>query len=142
MHGRVLFARTHRWCRKPTSWVDLGYNVVTNLGLAQVIRMHGTGLAIYPINRMQFGSGGATEDETDETLQMPIAPIKNLSLVEAVDSRTVAMEAYLDTTEGNGFPLSEVGLLSVDGVLMARKTFTAQSKTSDYLFHFRWIVGF
>ena len=92
------------------------------------------------VDRMQFGTGSAAAQGTDSTLQVPITPIKTV-LVDHPTATTTRFRSYLMETEGNGFPISEAGLLAVDDTLVARKIFAGQVKTSDYIFGFRWTIS-
>ena len=93
------------------------------------------------INRMQFGTGTLSPAHTQEFLQTPITPIKTVaSEIDGSSAYTVIFTAYLLATEGNGFPISEAGLITADSVTVTRATFTARTKTTSYTFGFRWSI--
>ena len=85
------------------------------------------------VDRMQFGTGSADADRSDTFLQMPISPIKAVTVDHPTDT-TTRFTAYLLEGEANGFPISEAGLLTGDDTLVARKTFAGQVKDSDHIF--------
>lgn len=91
-------------------------------------------------NRMQFGTGLAAPTVTDTLLQVPIAPTKAITTIAYPSASSVRFDAYLLVGEGNGFPISEAGLMSPNGELIARAVFTPQLKTADYQFEFRWTI--
>lgn len=101
---------------------------------------YGVGMNNY-IDRMQFGTGTLAEAETDETLQSPITPIKAVTVAHPT-IYTAEYTASLLADEANGFPISEAGLLTVDGTLVARKTFDSHTKDSSHIFHFDWTLNF
>jgi hypothetical protein len=53
---------------------------------------------------------------------------------------SVLATASLLSDEGNGFPISEAGLLTYDNVLVTRAVFDTRMKTSDFVFNFNWTV--
>lgn len=91
-------------------------------------------------SHMQFGTGLAAPTVADTVLQVPIAPTKVISTIVYPSATSVRFDAYLLVAEGNGFPISEAGLMSPNGELIARAVFTPQNKTADYSFEFRWTL--
>ena len=116
-------------------FVDLGYNMLRNL-------YAGTDAANSYISQLQVGTGTEAATDADETLQLPIVPVKAIAS-KVVDETNfwVDLTAYLLSSEGNGFNISEAGLLSVGNTLIARTTFSAMEKTEDYMFTFQWRVS-
>jgi len=92
------------------------------------------------VDRMQFGTGSALPTTADTTLQMPVSPIK-AAAVDHPTSTTTRFTSYLLQDEANGFPISEAGLLAVDDTVVARKVFSGQTKTSNYIFAFKWTIS-
>jgi len=93
---------------------------------------------------MQFGTGQVEATEDDIILQVPITPVKTISTIthsSAPGEYWVKFEAFLMEDEANGFPVGEAGLLTVGGVLAARRVFSQVSKTSDYVIQFEWIIN-
>jgi len=96
------------------------------------------------VDRMQFGTGSMAESVSDTELQMPITPIKAVTVAytgPASADWVVQFEGILDQDEANGFPISEAGLLCEDDTLAARKAFSAFDKTVDYVVAFRWRIS-
>lgn len=96
------------------------------------------------IKSMQFGTGTIPEAASDEGLQLPITPIKTVSVsyprAGFSDDYYVQFYTALSANQANGFPISEAGLVCEDGTLVARKTFAAINKTVDYIVEFRWRI--
>jgi len=91
------------------------------------------------IDRMQFGTGTLAPAATQTFLQRPITPVKAVTPA-IVPSYSATFQAYLLADEANGFPLAEAGLLAVDDTLLARATYTAQTKTVNYIWGYSWTV--
>lgn len=115
-------------------------NLILDAMYPQIIQLLGSGGVNY-INRMQFGTGSEYSDPSQIILQMPITPIKTVVASSIPALYQVSFSAYLESTEANGFSISEAGLLTAGGVLVARTTFAGQAKNSDYQFSFAWTVS-
>lgn len=144
--GSLLLEKRHLPTGK-IQVVALGSNVIVRGCRAAICRLiAGDDEANNVITQMQFGTGSLAETATDTALQSPITPVKGVDLFEYPGypgwgyTDRCRFTAYLLADEANGFPISEAGLLTVAGRLCARKTFTAQNKTADYIFTFRWII--
>ena len=92
------------------------------------------------VNRMEFGTGSADAERGDTFLQMPITPIKTVTVDHPTDT-TTRFTAYLMEDEANGFPISEAGLICGDDTLVGRKTFAGLVKDSDHIFTFKWTIS-
>ena len=92
------------------------------------------------ITTMQFGTGSSPPELGDTFLEDPITPTKAVTATFD-DEDTLCLTAYLLESEGNGFPISEVGLRTVGDVLVARKQFAGQVKTADKIFVWRWRIA-
>lgn len=115
-------------------------NLILNEMYNKLVELLGGEASSY-IDRMQFGTGSLAPAATQQFLQTPITPIKTVtSEIDATDDYTVIFTAYLLVDEGNGFPISEAGLLANDDTLVTRITFTARTKTSSFTFGFRWSI--
>lgn len=112
-------------------------NTILNQFLEQLVGLLQGNETAY-VNRMQFGTGSLAPTASQTFLQRPITPVKTVT--PTVTDETIVFSAYLESTEGNGFPISEAGLMCVDGTLIARTTFSARTKTSDFRFGFEWTV--
>jgi len=116
-------------------------NVVVLGGLQKIIDWICPGTPD-PVAKMQWGAGGAAAVQTDDMLYNPIMPIKDADITFPVgDVKTVKFEATLERTEGNGFPIAEIGLMTDDGVLFARKALAGMAKTADYEINYQWIIN-
>lgn len=127
--------------------LDLGQNIIVRGCRTAVCHLiAGDAAANYYCDRMQFGVGTMAETVTDTTLQSPITPIKAIADFDYPGepgwphAYRCRFTSYLLSGEANGFPISECGLLAVNGNLLARKTFTPQDKTSDFIFTVRWTL--
>jgi hypothetical protein len=120
--------------------VDIGKTIVCKL-LAGDIGAEG---ARNYVKFMQFGTGTMPESESDDKLQLPITPVKTVTAAypnsEGDQDWYVRFYASLTANQGNGFTISEAGLLTEGLVLIARKTFAGVMKTSDYIIEFRWTL--
>jgi len=115
-------------------------NMILDTMYSKLVQLFGGETSAY-INRMQFGTGATAAAKDQTFLQVPITPIKAVSAaIDPGDDNTVIFTAYLLEDEANGFPISEAGLVSADGVLVTRITFTARTKSSSYQFGFRWSI--
>ena len=67
---------------------------------------------------------------------------KKTAAYDFPDATTVRFVASLSEAEAVGEGLSEVGLWTTDGTLFARKTFGLITKSSSFVFEFRWRILF
>ena len=120
--------------------LDVVQNTILDTMYAKLVGLFG-GAANTSVNRIQLGTGTLDPEESQTFLQSPITPIKTVtSAIDPADSYSVVFTAYLEDDEGNGFPISEAGLITVDNTLVTRTTFSARIKTSSYRFGFRWSI--
>ena len=116
-------------------------NLVVIQGYQHLARLTaGDRMASQTVDRMQLGTGTDAPVATDTVLQSPITPIKTIGAVTYPTAYSVCFTAYLLAAEGNGFPISEAGLLAENNDLVARVVFSSQTKTSDYQFTFHWTI--
>ena len=136
IHGRVV---EHRKIN----------NVITDGLKEQLVHMAagdiGPETARRCITKMQFGSGSLAESATDTHLQLPLpALIKDVTISYPneglADDYYVRFVAFLQRTQGNGFGISEAGLMCENLTLAARKTFAAITKDPDYILEFWWTI--
>jgi len=93
------------------------------------------------ITQMQFGTGSMSPAITDTRLQLPITPVKTIQSVDIFYAEfSVSFRAFLLAEEGNGFSISEAGLITDSRVLIARCGFSGLEKTSDYILGFTWTI--
>jgi len=119
---------------------DLGENLLVNTFYTNLAYISAGVTTNRTITQMQFGTGSSTEQATDTILQLGISPIKSVAVDHPVVTST-RFTAYLLEAEANGFPISEAGLLTASDTVVARKTFSGITKTSDYIFGFKWTIS-
>jgi hypothetical protein len=91
------------------------------------------------VSRIQVGTGTTVARHSDTALEIPILPIiVPLEVIHDPTTFSVVIRGSLLQDEGNGLTIAEAGLLSEDGVLIARSTFTPTLKTSSEQFDFQW----
>ena len=139
MNGHVVLEILDK-DRKLVESVELGRNLLLDSFDVKLSHLLAGDSSQNYIDRMQFGTGSALPAADDICLQMPISPIKEVT-VDHSTSTTTRFTAYLLEDEGNGFPISEAALLAVDDTVLARKTFAGQVKSSDYIFAFKWTIS-
>lgn len=115
-------------------------NLVLDLMYEQLIKLIAGGDNNAYIDRMQFGTGTLAPAAAQEFLQRPITPIKMVISTVDIGNYRVTFNASLLADEGNGFPISEAGLLASNDNVVARAVFSSRAKTSDFVFDFNWIV--
>jgi hypothetical protein len=68
--------------------------------------------------------------------------VKPITMFEFPSTTSVLITAYILEGEANGFAISEAGLVCGDNTLVARRTFGALSKSSDWVFQFNHVLMF
>lgn len=93
---------------------------------------------------MELGTGNTAETSADTALDTKITSSeKAISSVEFdATSPYVTVVSVWDETEVNTTGIVEVGLKSENGDFVARKTFGAFNKTSDFTLEVRWTIKF
>lgn len=115
-------------------------NIITSGIYNKLVHFLG-GVSTGFINRIQLGTGTRVPVVSDTYLQAAITPILNVAAPVYNDVlHTVMFSANLEIGQGNGFQISEAGLLTDDDVLAARVTFTSRLKSVSYIFSFEWTV--
>lgn len=97
------------------------------------------------ISQIQVGVGTTVPLPTDTALASPITPLIDGTADNTIDithPTTYVMQAIgvLSSTSGNGFAISEAGLLTSDDTLVARVTFSKKMKSETYNFIFTWTI--
>jgi len=118
----------------PGKDIDVHYwrkNIVTNVGLAAIVRLIGAGLTENKFSHVAIGTGTTAESATDTAL---VAEVKRKSatvsqVTTTITGDTVLFEATFssaDTLSGS-HNISEAGVFnaSTGGILLARKVFSA-----------------
>lgn len=98
------------------------------------------------IGKMELGSGTTAEASSDTALNAPISPSTKKSITNVVFDPLnpyVTFVCEWDETEANA-TISEASLLSdrTPEDFVARKTFGAFTKTSDFVLEIRWTIRF
>lgn len=95
------------------------------------------------ISQVQLGSGTTAETSSDTALETPIpGSTKSLSSV-TFDPSNPYVTFIFDYSEGEvNTTITEAGLLSGRNDFVARKTFGAFTKTSDFTLQVRWQIRF
>jgi hypothetical protein len=106
-------------------------NVITNVGLAAIIRLVFSGLTENKFGYLAIGTGTNAESVNDTTLQNEIKR-KVATVTQTttnVDGDTAMLEATFSSSDGlsGSSNVSEAGIFNADtdGILLARKVFTA-----------------
>jgi hypothetical protein len=106
-------------------------NVITNVGLAAIIRLVFSGLTENKFGYLAIGTGTDAESVNDTTLQNEINR-KAATVTQTttnVDGDTVMLEATFSSLDGlsGSSNVSEAGVFNADsdGILLARKVFSA-----------------
>jgi hypothetical protein len=118
----------------PAKLVELEYwrkNIITNVGLACIIRLMFTGLTEDKFGYLAIGTGTTAESATDTALQTEIKR-KTATITQtttSIDGDTALCEATFSSADGlsGTSNVSEAGIFnaSTGGDLLARKVFTA-----------------
>jgi len=118
----------------PAKLIDLEYwrkNVITDVGLACIIRLVFAGLTEDKFGYLAIGSGTTTEAVTDTALEAEVAR-KSATVTQTTTSitdDTALLEATFSSADGlsGTMNISETGVLNLatGGDLLARKVFSA-----------------
>ena len=113
-------------------------NLVVNLGkekICKFLTMNGVDEYIYFIS---FGTSNTPAHIDDTTITNEYA--NTLLNYTHPTINSVKYNFLLDTFEANGMTITEYGLKTRDGVLFARKVYTAIEKTPDMTFDGSWTL--
>jgi len=118
----------------PAKMIDLEYwrkNIITNDGLAEIVRLVFSGLTGTKFGYLAIGTGTTAESASDTALEAEIAR-KSASVSQTtttITDDTALLEATFSSADGlsGTSAVSEAGIFnaSTGGVLLARKTFSA-----------------
>jgi len=99
------------------------------------------GDSAWAIKQIGFGVNGEATADSDSMLTS--AYVKAIASVTYPSQRSIAFNFSLDAGEAVGKPISEMGLLSANGALFARKTRASPLvKTAVMAFSGSWIITF
>lgn len=124
--------------------VDLGNNLYVNSGYYKLLYLLSDDSSGSPASQMVFGTNSTTPSATDNRSTISDAwEAKDITSTSVdTSSLSVTFTASLLSTEGNGFPIAEAGLLASDGTLLARRTFSVQNKSNDFVYTINWTLQF
>jgi len=119
--------------------IEGGNRVVGNSKL--ILSRLAFGDQAWAINQIGFGVNG--EVTADSDFALTAAYVKAITSVTYPSQRSIAFNFSLDAGEAVGKPISEMGLLSANGTLFARKTRASPLvKTAVMAFSGSWIITF
>ncbi|MCS7387195.1 MAG: hypothetical protein NDF55_10800 [archaeon GB-1867-005] len=124
----------------PAKTIDLEYwrkNIITNVGLAEIVRLVFSGLTGTKFGYLAIGTGTTAESASDTALEAEIAR-KSASVSQTtttITDDTALLEATFSSADGlsGTHAVSEAGIFNAasGGVLLARKTFSAVNVNWD-----------
>ena len=121
-------------------WSDR--NLILNGMLREQIRaIAGLGAPTdFELANILFGTNGTPEQATDVAITDPTTAAVTAHSYPTADS--IYIEAYLGPLDGNGKTFQEMGLVMANGVVTARKTFSAMAKSAPWEWNPRWTIKF
>lgn len=124
----------------PAKMIDLEYwrkNIITDAGLAEIVRLVFSGLTGTKFGYLAIGTGTTAESASDTALELEIAR-KTATVSQTtttISNDTALLEATFSSADGltGTSAVSEAGIFnaSTGGVLLARKTFSAVNVNWD-----------
>jgi hypothetical protein len=115
-------------------------NLVVNNGRQIVMQLLGSADSNNKLTKISFGTNGTSPAGTDVAITGSFT--KNLGVVSYPSISSVKFEWTLGALEGNGISIAEIGLLSFDSILFARKTREVINKNSDIILNGSWVISF
>lgn len=143
--------------RQPSGWglqrheVPLGKNLFTDVGRQQLAYCLGfkSPAGDYAIASFGVGTGTAVPRVTDTALEAPISfydpgsgavDKKPVDTIDFPTAFVIRVSYSLAAGEANGYLLTELGLFTGNGSLVARKTNTGISKDSSWSPSLSWLL--
>lgn len=123
--------------------VPLGRNLFVDNGRQAVAFAFGERSPIgnFVCRRFTVGTGTTPPKVTDVALQSPLMS-KAISFIDFSVPFVVRVEFIIAADEVNGFLITEMGLLSGNETLLARRVHTGINKTSDFAPVLGWRIRF
>jgi len=116
-------------------------NLVVNGGKLQMAHLVGGDTTGRSITKIAFGTSGVDPDPADTIITNQWA--KPITSVSYPENGKAQFDWNLLVTENNGMAILEMGLVTADGVLFARKTRTNPiHKASDISMEGHWTIIF
>lgn len=138
LHGK-FYLRVYRKGCLVEEWQD--HNLVVNAAREQMTRLIASATEDKFINRIAFGTNGSEPDVSDTLITNQF--VKPISAYSFPKTGEVRFDWLLKETENNGMAISEMGLLTADGKLFARKVRqNPLNKASDISLEGHWIISF
>ena len=145
-----------RGIKRPNGWgipreeVPLGYNLFVDSGRQLLAYLFGyrTPVSDNVCANFGLGTGLRAPNTMDTDLESPIAfynsaPLKPINAVDFPAAFVAQVEYTIAPSEANGYLITEQGLYSGNGTLLARKTHGAGiNKTSDFGPTLHWRIRF
>lgn len=119
-------------------WQD--HNIVVNLGRTILSKLLGGAGAAYVLTQIGFGTGTGAEAVGNTALTNAV--IKNLGAVTYPAFNAVRFAWTLETNEGNGKAITELGLFTTGGELFSRRVRSVINKTADIRLEGTWTIYF
>ena len=124
----------------PAKTIDMEYwrkNIITNAGLAEIVRLVFSGLTGTKFGYLAIGTGTTPESASDTALETELAR-KTASVSQTtttISNDTALLEATFSSADGlsGSDAVSEAGIFNASsgGTLLARKTFSAVNVNWD-----------
>lgn len=118
---------------------EVVHNTILQSFYGKLVHFLGADVTGY-VDRVQVGVGTQTPLTSDEALQWPITPILDVS-APAYSGSQVTFTAQLQWDQGNGFSISEAGLMTDDDTLVTRVVFSPKAKSTKWIFSFIWTIN-
>lgn len=132
--------------------VPLGENLFVDNGRQLLAYVLGgrSPLSDFYISRFGIGTGTTAPASTDTSLENPVyfdAPTnlvstKEVSAIDFPSPYVLRVEFTIGSGDGNGYLITELGLFSGSGSLIARRTNVGINKTSDFAPQLLWRIRF
>jgi hypothetical protein len=121
-------------------WGSQGDNLVVNKGRENAANFAATGDSQYQFAQIAFGTSDTPTTPTDTAIAGAIN--KAATSITKPAFNKVQVVAELTTSEGNGTTFREVGLLTANGDLYARRVFGSFDKTVATRLVATWTIQF
>jgi len=121
----------HEYCEK---------NQIVNLARTSLTKLVAGDTSGFQVTKIGFGTNGTAATATDTALTG--AYVKALGSNSLIAFNVVQFNWTLENDEANGMSIQELGLLSNNNTLFARRTRAAVNKTSDLRIEGSWRIFF
>ena len=135
-----------------SSEVPLGENLFVDNGRQLLAYCFGgrSPLSDFYISRFGIGTGTTAPASTNTSLENPIyfdpptnsVYTKEVSAIDFPSPYSLRVEFTIGAGDGNGYLITELGLFSGSGTMVARRTNVGINKTSDFAPQLLWRIRF